>query len=421
MNPTHGELFERRRFVKHVALVAPSIAAGLGMASRVNGGVPLSEDGSASNRQVVQAAERRNIVVYRDRFAYCSHATIARLCDGDWIVAFNECQRREPHTHPPRDPHFHNLLTRTSDQGRTWSTPQVIPGWDWYGVECPGLAELRDGTVVLNQWQFRWYPLDVGRGMAAEGQEIWIDNGNGFRLATPDSDWSRSRFPWARAKGGCYVHFSSDGARTWDRTVKIDTSPFVGGYTPRGVVQLEDGTLLMCTADHPRNRDAFAIHSRDGGQTWQKPILIGRKGDEDFSEPTALVLPGNRVVTLVRNDDTFHLQQVESSDGGNTWGPVQSTPIWGFPAHLLSLSDGRLLATYGHRRPPYGIRACVSGDQGKTWQYHREVVIRDDLLTGNLGYPVTIEYRPGKLFTIYYGEDDTSVTSIQGSYWTVPV
>ena len=193
-----------------------------------------------------------------------------------------------------------------------------------------------------------------------------------------------------------------------------------GAYTPRGVVQLEDGTVLLCTADHPLNRHAFVVHSRDGGKIWQKPILIGRKGDEDFGETAPVILPGNRVVTLIRNDDTLHLQQVDSSDGGQTWGPVWATPIWGYPAHLLALTDGRLLATYGHRRPPYGIRACVSEDDGKTWRYDREIVIRDDMLNRNLGYPVTIEYSPGKLFTIYYGEDGASVTCIQGSYWSAP-
>lgn len=364
-------------------------------------------------------AERRDIIVYRDRFAYCSHASMACLSSGDWIVAFNECQMREPYAHPPRDPHFHNLLTRSTDEGRNWSMPQAIPGWNWYGVECPGVAELGDGTVVLNQWQFLWYPLDIGRRIAAEGKEILVDTGKGFRVASPGTDWSRSRFPWTRANGGCYVHLSTDGGRTWHRTVKIDTEPYVGGYTPRGVVQLENGTVLMCTADHPLNRNAFAVHSKDGGTTWEKPIFIGRKGNEDFSEPTAIVLPGNKVITLVRNDNSGYLQQVESSDGGQTWGPVRPTLIWGCPAHLLAIADGRLLATYGHRRPPYSIRACVSDDEGKTWQNNREIVIRD-VPTANLGYPVTIEYRPGKLFTIYYAEDGSSVTCIQGSYWDAP-
>ena len=415
----HKKVVNRRTFVANMALVAPSVAGSLTLASQKHGVAQPLEQESAANRKTVQAAESRNIMVYRDPFAYCSHASMARLSNGDWIVAFNECQRRNPYTHPPQDPHFHNLLIRSTDNGKTWSPPQAIPGWEWYGVECPGLAELRDGTGVLNQWQFLWYPIDVGRKLAAEGKEIMVNTRNGFRVAGPDTNWSESRYPWARANGGCYIHTSTNRGHTWDRTVKIDTAPYVGGYTPRGVVQLEDGTLLMCTADHPLNQNAFAVHSRDGGKSWEKPVSIGRKGGEDFCEPTAVVLPGNKVYALIRNDDTDYLQKVESNDGGQTWGPVHATPIWGCPAHLLRLSDGRLLATYGHRRPPFSIRACVSEDMGKTWKYDREIVI-SDVPTGNLGYPVTIEYEPAKLFTIFYAEDGSSVTCIQGSYWQAP-
>jgi hypothetical protein len=370
-----------------------------------------------ANRNTIPARERRDIIVYKDRFAYCSHACIARLANGEWIAAFNECQLRKPHTHPPSDPHFHNLLTRSDDQGKTWSTPQVVPGWEWYGVECPGLAQLKDGTVILNQWQFLWHPLDIGRKLTAQGKQIWLNTGKGWRIADKNADWSSSRYPWVRSNGGCYVHRSSDGGRTWDQSVRIETRPYVGGYTPRGVVQLSGGTVLMCTADHPLNRHAFVVHSPDGGKTWSKPILMGRKGDEDFSESAAAVLPSGRVVTLIRNDDTRHLHQIDSADRGRTWGRVRKTPIWGYPAHLLVLSDGQLLATYGHRRKPFGIRACLGRNGGQNWAYGSELVIRDDLPNGNLGYPVTIEYQPGRLFTIYYGEDSDGVTCIHGSYW----
>ena len=295
----------------------------------------------------------------------------------------------------------------------------MVPGWDWYGVECPGLAQLTDGTVVLNQWQFLWYPLDVGRKLYSQGKEIWVETGQrrGFHIADKETDWSRARLPWCRANGGCYVHLSSDGGRTWDRTVKIDTSPYVGGYTPRGVVQLSDGTVLMVTVDQPLNRHVFAVHSPDGGNTWKKPVFVGSKGDEDVSEPAVAVLPADKVVAMIRNDNTRHLHQSESRDSGRSWGPLRRTPIWGHPAALLVLSDGRLLCTYGHRRKPFGIRACLSRDGGSTWDYDRELVIRDDFPNGNLGYPVTIEYEPGRLFTIYYGEDSDGATCIWGSHW----
>ena len=80
---------------------------------------------------------------------------------------------------------------------------------------------------------------------------------------------------------------------------------------------------------------------------------------------------------------------------------MRPTPLWGFPPHLLALSDGRLLCTYGHRRPPYGQRACVSRD-GVKWRAEDEIVLRDDADNGDLGYPASAELGPGRILTVYY-------------------
>ncbi len=403
--------WDRRDFLARGAAFAAALSAAPALAQK--GG-----DRGVPNPHTQPAPNRRHIVIYRDPFAYCSHASIVRLANGEWVTAFNECQRRTPYTHPPGDPHFHNLISRSDDEGRTWSPPQVTPNWDWYGVECPGLAQFKDGTVVLNQWQFLWYPLDEGRKLVSQGQEIWLrtSTGQGWAPAQTDTDWSRSLYPWCRANGGCYVQLSSDGGRTWDRSAKIPTDPYMGGYTPRGVVQLQDGSVLMVTADHPLNHSVYAVRSQDGGLSWSKPVALGKVGEGHISEPTAVVLPSGKVVVMIRSN-THYLHQSESSDGGLTWTPIHRTRVWGYPGHLLSLSNGGLLTTYGHRRLPFGIRACLSRDGGQTWEYEKEFLIRDDLPNRNLGYPVTIEYQSGRLFTIYYGEEADGTTSIQGSYW----
>ena len=62
------------------------------------------------------------------------------------------------------------------------------------------------------------------------------------------------------------------------------------------------------------------------------------------------------------------------------------------------------------------IRASVSEDGGRTWPAESEIVIRDDLPNGDLGYPTTIEYEPGKLFCVYYGQDAEGVTFVMGTY-----
>ena len=49
------------------------------------------------------------------------------------------------------------------------------------------------------------------------------------------------------------------------------------------------------------------------------------------------------------------------------------------------MPDGRVVAVYGYRLSPSGIRATVSEDGGKTWW--RELIVRDDGGSWDLGYP----------------------------------
>ena len=56
--------------------------------------------------------------------------------------------------------------------------------------------------------------------------------------------------------------------------------------------------------------------------------------------------------------------------------------------------------SYGYRKPPYGQRARVSYDGGESWS--EEIVLRDDGLDWDLGYPATAECADGSLITVYY-------------------
>lgn len=76
--------------------------------------------------------------------------------------------------------------------------------------------------------------------------------------------------------------------------------------------------------------------------------------------------------------------------------------MWGWPAHVLELKDGRLLCSYGYRRAPLGVRATLSHDGGKTWDYANEMVIRDDGGAPDLGYPTSIQLADGRVLLAYY-------------------
>lgn len=341
------------------------------------------------------------VIVYRDPFAYCSHPSILRLATGDWLIAFMESLRRAEVLHSPADPRFYNVLTRSSDQGRTWSVPVVVPGYEWFGVECPSLTRLSNDDLVLLQWRWRWRPWTGDRGAPR----------------TPGL-YEHEGYPWARGNDGTYLHRSRDGGLTWETGQRIETAPFEGAYTIRSAVEVRDGTLLYAVTDIPHWRQIYLLCSPDGGVSWQVGARVASDPARQFSEP-CLITANQRLVVLIREVVTGLLHQAESEDGGRTWTAPTATPMWGGPPHVLSLGDGRLLCVYGHRRPPYGIRGCVSVDGGTTWDIGHELVVRDDFPNGNLGYPSSVLVSPGRVFTTYYGEDADGVTCIQGSYYSV--
>jgi hypothetical protein len=72
----------------------------------------------------------------------------------------------------------------------------------------------------------------------------------------------------------------------------------------------------------------------------------------------------------------------------------------GNPPSLVRLRDGRLCVAYGYRREPFGMRAKLSLNEGRSWG--EEIVLRADGRTWDIGYPRMVQRSDGKLVTIYY-------------------
>jgi len=366
--------------------------------------------------------------------------------EGDWLCSFDMSVMREvgrlsplPFLHPPVDPEYRNYLTRSKDQGQTWDVPRVFPGYEWSGMEIPALRALANGDILASVYRRKFYPFEA----IAQMSDLV-----GVTRVPP--------YQWVASHCGTYVHRSKDGGHTWGESVEVDTRPYVSGYGPNPAVELGNGLLLLplAAADpffdtffsnsglegDPLGNEwgedgrielgkgaAFAAISRDGGHTWRETREIARSAEMSFHEPALAHLANGRLLCHLRtepNDGGGYLYQVVSDDNGETWSDPERTPIWGYPADIVQLPDGRVLSVYGYRREPYGIRACLSDDCGDTWIIANELIIRDDLLSirecmfpYNLGYPTATVLDDGTVFVVYWGEDADGVTTIQGSYF----
>ena len=89
------------------------------------------------------------------------------------------------------------------------------------------------------------------------------------------------------------------------------------------------------------------------------------------------------------------------------------------PAHIFVTSKGEIVLTYGRRQMPMGIRARISRDNGHTWS--EEIVLREDGLDWDLGYPSTTENGKGELVTVYYMKDNKSGKAKITNYAYTPI
>ena len=140
---------------------------------------------------------------------------------------------------------------------------------------------------------------------------------------------------------------------------------------------------------------------------------------EAYHELYAIEAQDGTLIAQIRNHNAANegeTLQSESRDGGKTWSTPHSIGVWGLPSHLLRLRDGRLVMTYGHRRPPFGNQARLSTDHGRTWG--EAIPLSTDGIGGDFGYPSTVELTDGTLLSVWYEKmKEPSLAVLRQAKW----
>lgn len=315
---------------------------------------------------------------------YHGWPTLARRANGELLLVCSG--GRERHVCP-----FGRVELMTSrDGGKSWTWPRVLLD-SAIDDRDAGVLETPKGTLLVTTFTSLAYEPSLEKLKASDPAAFARWNAVHERM-TPDR---------RRADLGTWMIRSTDDGATWSSRYPVPVN------SPHGPTPLADGRLLYAGKELWTKEQRIGVaESSDDGVTWRWLADIpARPGDDprQYHELHAVEASPGRVIAHIRNHNKSNegeTLQSESDDGGKTWSVPHPIGVWGLPSHLLKLTDGRLLMTYGHRRPPFGNQARLSTDEGRTWA--DPLTLSADGAGGDLGYPSTAQLDDGTLVTAWY-------------------
>lgn len=309
----------------HVAAVLWIVIAGLFSSAIPTHATATQDDGRSDGG----LAADKPVSILAARIRGHIHPSICRTRNGTLVVVYKGA----------------NVLmcSRSSDGGATWSEPAAIT------------TSARRPDAIREVKVFEVYP---GTADTLPDDRVLVT----WNYIADD-----------KARDGYYERallyaISSDQARTWSEQKLI--GPIDGkhlGAVRHNVLSWHEGRwVLPLRVGPPR------LYDPQSGELTVFP-LVGRDGKQhEFQQ----ILRTARGTLLAMGPVLLH-----SRDRGRSW-----TSIDGFPAvpdprdnaegrYLTTLSDGRVLVTWGVGNNNKGLRYNLSADDGRTWDANQTVIL----------------------------------------------
>ncbi|MDD3996998.1 MAG: sialidase family protein [Sphaerochaetaceae bacterium] len=332
-----------------------------------------------------------HIVVYKERGRFGGWPANHGLWKwgNEVVVGFQSCSFKiiddANHAIDKTQPRYH-LQARSTDGGRTWEIEEKPEIQDWYKIS---------GSKFSN---------------------------NTFNMTNPNGALTFKQHP--DKDGSILLFFSTDRCNTWSDPLEVRIFKN-RNIEPRIDYIVFDTRKAICfltaVKDNGKEGRVFCAQTTDGGQTWQFLSWIGEEIEGFNIMPSTIQLPDGCLLCTTRWQEAgeWGIDTYISDDEGLSWkfhGRVLQHKGLSNPPSLILLKDGRLCLTYGFRDKPYGIRACFSYDNGKTWKEER--ILRDDGGHWDLGYVRSTELPSGEVLSVYYFcEDKRTERTIEATIW----
>ncbi len=254
-------------------------------------------------------------------------------------------------------------------------------------------------TILANSWESCLTNFKVAKQFDAPGSPRWMREG--MILLKPDdfAEEARAKLDSELAPfkdklqpkqiEGIRVARERLGEKLYQRL----------GWQPRcKPTQLPNGRILL-----PLYTDTFSISlmaiTDDAGLTWHASKPLFGFGN---IQPTVLRRNDGTLVAYMReNGQREKVRVSESSDDGETWGPVgvSDLPNPGAGVDGIRLANGKWLMVYndltkGRNR----LAVSLSSDEGRTWPTTRHL---EDQVSGSFHYPAVTQGADGKIHAIY--------------------
>lgn len=313
--------------------------------------------------------------------------------------------------------------------GRFSGWPANTGLWSWGNEIVVGFSQGHYQQKDTEHSIARDKPLVIMLGRSVDGGETWSveEHPELDARAVPTSFAGAIDFTHPDLAFRCWHRlfwFSYDRGRSWKGPFDLGDFGLATKITARTdyLVSSPSEALLFLAAEADgvqagRYKDrAFCARTTDGGKSFQRVAWInGEPRAVRAVMPATVRLSSSELVTVLRRrfdvlptagHDHCWLDAFGSHDNGASWeflSRVAYTDLGRFngnPPSLVRLSNGDLCVTYGFRAPPYGMRAKLSSDGGRSWG--PEVLLRSDAATWDFGYPRSVVRPDGKVVIVYY-------------------